>query len=81
VLVGDAFSPLRSALEGAGIRYAVGGSWASTAFGEPRFTNGVDIIADFTEGSLDRFLACLPKTFYPICGKFSTPFASAGLST
>jgi hypothetical protein len=64
VLVGDAFSPLRSALEGAGIRYAVGGSWASTAFGEPRFTNDADIIADFSEQSLDRFLACLPKTFY-----------------
>ena len=62
--VGDAFSPLRSALDGAGIRYAVGGSWASTAFGEPRFTNDVDILADFTEESLDRFLSSLPKTFY-----------------
>jgi hypothetical protein len=64
VLVGDAFSPLRSALEAAGIRYAVGGSWASTAFGEPRFTNDVDIVADFTEKSLDLFLGCLPATFY-----------------
>ena len=64
MLVSDAFSLLRSALEGAGIRYAVGGSWASTAFGEPRFTNDVDIVADFTKESLDRFLARLPKTFY-----------------
>jgi hypothetical protein len=64
VLVSEAFSPLRSALEGAGVRYAIGGSWASTAFGEPRFTNDVDIVADFTEESLDRFLALLPKTFY-----------------
>jgi hypothetical protein len=39
ISVSDAFSPLRSALEGAGIRYAIGGSWASAAFGEPRFTN------------------------------------------
>lgn len=30
----DAFEPLRFALERAGIRYAVGGSWASTAFGD-----------------------------------------------
>jgi len=45
---GDAFAPLRSALERAGLRYAVGGSWASTAFGEPRFTNDIDIVADFT---------------------------------
>ncbi len=62
--VGDAFFPLRSALEVAGVRYAVGGSWASTAFGEPRFTNDVDVLADFTEESLDRFLSSLPKTFY-----------------
>jgi hypothetical protein len=60
----DAFSPLRDALEAAGVRYAVGGSWASTAFGEPRFTNGVDVLADFTEESLSRFLASLPKAFY-----------------
>jgi hypothetical protein len=64
VLVSDAFSSLRSALEGASIRYAVGGSWASTAFGEPRFTNDVDIVADFTEENLDRFLTRLPTTFY-----------------
>jgi hypothetical protein len=34
----DAFDALRAALERAGIRYAIGGSWASTAFGEPPFT-------------------------------------------
>ena len=61
---GDAFAPLRSALERAGVRYAIGGSWASTAFGEPRFTNDVDILADFTPQALDRFLGALPETFY-----------------
>jgi len=60
----DAFSPLRDALEEAGVRYAVGGSWASTAFGEPRFTNDVDVLADFTEVTLGRFLTSLPGTFY-----------------
>ena len=60
----DAFAPLRSALERAGVRYAIGGSWASTAFGEPRFTNDVDILADFTTQTLDRFLGALPETFY-----------------
>ncbi len=64
MLVSEAFSPLRSALEEASVRYAIGGSWASTAFGEPRFTNDVDIVADFTEESLHRFFARLPKTFY-----------------
>jgi hypothetical protein len=60
----DAFDPLRSALESAGVRYAVGGSWASTAFGEPRFTNDVDILADFTRERLTRFLSILPPAFF-----------------
>jgi hypothetical protein len=60
----DAFAILRAALEQAGIRYAVGGSWASGAFGEPRFTRDVDIIADFTPQALERFIGSLPKTFY-----------------
>ena len=60
----DAFTPLRSALERAGVRYAVGGSWASTAFGEPRFTNDVDILADFTPENLIPFLVNLPDTFF-----------------
>ena len=60
----DAFEPLRSALERAGTRFAIGGSWASTAFGEPRFTNDIDIVADFTPGSLQAFIANLPNGFY-----------------
>ena len=61
---GDAFSLFRLALEQTGVRYAIGGSWASTALGGPRFTNDVDILADFTRENLDRFLDRLPKTFY-----------------
>ena len=64
VSLADAFEPLRFALERAGIRYAIGGSWASTAFGEPRFTNSVDILADFTEEALAGFLGNLPDSFY-----------------
>ncbi len=60
----EAFDILRSALEQAGIRYAIGGSWASTAFGEPRFTNDVDILADITPKNLAAFLRHLPETFY-----------------
>jgi hypothetical protein len=61
---GDAFVPLRNALEQAGVRYAIGGSWASTAFGEPRFTNDVDILADFNPGNLAQFLGLLPTEFF-----------------
>jgi hypothetical protein len=60
----DAFAPLRAALEAAGVRYAVGGSWASTAFGEPRFTNDVDILADFTPANVEPFFDKLPETFF-----------------
>ena len=62
--VGEAFAPLRSALEWAGIRYAIGGSWASTAFGDARFTNDVDILADLNPASLEQVLRVLPPTFY-----------------
>jgi hypothetical protein len=60
----DAFEPLRAVLEQAGIRYAIGGSWASTAFGEPRFTNDVNILGEFTEENVGPFLDSLPDTFY-----------------
>ncbi len=60
----EAFGPLRSALEKAGIRYAIGGSWASTAFGEPRFTNDLDILADLTPANVEHVFANLPAAFY-----------------
>jgi hypothetical protein len=37
---GDAFTLLRAALEAAGVRYAIGGSWASAVFGEHFFPGG-----------------------------------------
>ncbi len=59
----EGFALLRAALDTAGIRFAVGGSWASAAFGEPRFTRDVDILAEFTAESLDVFLCALPESF------------------
>ena len=60
----DAFDLVRGAFERAGIRYAVGGFWASTASGEPRFTNDIDILAELTPDNLAKFLDALPNTFY-----------------
>jgi hypothetical protein len=77
----DVFALLRGALEAAGIRYAIGGSWASTAFGEPRFTNDVDILADFTlEMSLVSW-AIFPQHSLPIRRKSAERFVPAGRST
>ena len=60
----EPFELLRGALERAGVRYAVGGSWASAAYGEARFTNDIDILVDFQASSLERFLTLLPSVFY-----------------
>lgn len=60
----DAFEAVRSSLERAGIRFAIGGSWASTALGEPRLTNDIDIVAELTPGNLQMFIANLPDSFY-----------------
>jgi hypothetical protein len=60
----NAFAPLRAALEQSGIRYAIGGSWASIAFGEPRFTKDVDILADLSAENVGRFVAALPATSF-----------------
>ncbi|MCC6264602.1 MAG: hypothetical protein IT169_13570 [Bryobacterales bacterium] len=55
---------MRAALESAEVRFAIGGSWASTAYGEPRFTSDVDILAEFTMERLKAFLRSLPQDFY-----------------
>jgi hypothetical protein len=67
ISVREAVVALRSTLQAAGVRFAIGGSWASAAFGEPRFTNDIDILADFTPENLDRFLSLLPPDF--VCDK------------
>ncbi len=77
--LGEAFVGMRTALESAGIRFAVGGSWASTAFGEPRFTNDVDILADFTAVSLSNFLRGLPEAYYADSDEAMDSFRSSAL--
>lgn len=59
-----AFDAVRDALGQAKIRYAIGGSWASTAFGQPRFTNDIDILAELNPENLPVFLRSLPSDFY-----------------
>ena len=59
-----AFGAVREALERAGVAYAIGGSWASTAHGEPRATNDIDFIASFNTLALGDFLDALGPEFY-----------------
>lgn len=47
-------------LEAHAIAYRVVGSLASMAYGEPRFTNDIDILADLRPEHCGRFLAAFP---------------------
>jgi len=52
-------------LDAAGIPNMVAGSWASATFGEPRTTQGIDIVIEPSAAALDVFLLSLPPSeFY-----------------
>jgi hypothetical protein len=48
-------------LEDLGLPYLVTGSQATIAFGEPRFTNDIDIVVALTPERLDQFAQCFPE--------------------
>ncbi len=52
------------ALEELGLEYAIGGSVASSVFGEPRASADADLIVAATEAELPALLAKLEPTFY-----------------
>jgi hypothetical protein len=52
-------------LEQLGVRYVITGSQATIAYGAPRFTNDIDIVADLAPAHLDAFCAAFPDAdFY-----------------
>lgn len=52
-------------LDTLGIRYFVTGSTATVFFGEPRFTNDIDIVIDLPPGKISAFCAAFPsEDFY-----------------
>ena len=52
------------ACESLGIPWAVGGSFASAVYGEPRATNDVDVIASLRLGDVSRFVGALGEDVY-----------------
>lgn len=55
---------LRTAVEvcdGLGMIYLVTGSTASIAYGEPRFTNDIDIVVDLPANKVDAFCDAFPE--------------------
>jgi hypothetical protein len=60
----DEFNLLRylsTALEQLGISYFVTGSMATIAYGEPRFTNDIDVVVDLKPDRVDVFCAAFPE--------------------
>ena len=52
-----------AAIESAGGTYFVGGSVASSLHGDPRSTNGIDIVVSVPLGQVDTFVAALGTEF------------------
>ncbi len=52
---------LISAFEKLGIKYFVTGSIASMFYGEPRFTNDIDVVADIRESHISGLLKFFPE--------------------
>ena len=54
-----------SALERLGLRYFVTGSTASIFFGEPRFTNDIDVVVDLQADDVAAFCAARAPSGQP----------------
>lgn len=54
-----------SVLERLGLRYFVTGSTVTIFYGEPRFTNDIDVVVDLSEGAVPEFCRQFPvEDFY-----------------
>ena len=62
---GDLFLRLLRPLNRAGIRYIVGGSVAAMSYGDPRFTNDVEVVVFLRATDIQRLSEVFPTTeFY-----------------
>jgi len=59
-----AAGPVVDAFESLGISYYIGGSVASSAYGMPRSTLDVDLVANLRQNDLDPFIRVLGKAYY-----------------
>lgn len=60
----DALTPVIDTLEQLGVRYHVGGSLASSAYGLPRASADVDLVADLRSDHVDPFVHRLEGEYY-----------------
>ena len=57
----DLLRYLADTFERLGLRYAVTGSTATIAYGEPRFTNDIDVVVELPTTRIDDFMAAFPQ--------------------
>lgn len=62
--LGATLASVAAALDALGVRWAIGGSVASSAYGEPRATNDVDVIALLDANAAREVARRLGPTFY-----------------
>ncbi len=55
----DAFDRLQ-------LRYSVTGSTATIAYGEPRFTNDIDVVVELPIARVDDFIAAFPAPDFDV---------------
>src|SRR5262245_44010247 len=67
----DLLRKLAEALEALEIPYLITGSMATIAYGEPRFTNDIDVVVELPEAKVDAFCDAFPP------GEFYCPRAAA----
>jgi hypothetical protein len=60
----DLLKKVLEALEAAGVEYILVGSVASAAYGEPRLTLDIDVVAELFPGRLPQFLSHFPDPEY-----------------
>ena len=70
----DVLAIVVEALERAGGRYLVGGSLASSASGEPRQTNDIDLAVELSTADVPDFVAGLGSDFYADSGDIRDAF-------
>jgi len=77
-------------VEGLGLRYLVTGSVVTIFFGEPRFTNDIDIVVDLPLEQIEAFCRAFPSSEFYVseeaareavagCGQFNIIHPTSGL--
>jgi hypothetical protein len=74
----DLRAHLVEVLEGLGLEYFITGSVAASYYGEPRFTNDIDVVVLLTERSLPEFCSRFPSPEFYLSQEAATQAVRAG---